>query len=120
MFKEQEQLLKSNKKYKVNEKEKRRIEDDLNKIIKCLRIKIICFIIFEFLFMLFFFYYVTAFCQIYHSTQISWLLDSISSYWISLLISFSLSLVCSIFYIISIKYRSNKLYKIVIFIYEFS
>ena len=120
LFKEQEQLLKSNKKYKVNEKEKRRIEDDLNKIIKCLRIKIICFIIFEFLFMLFFFYYVTAFCQIYHSTQISWLLDSISSYWISLLISFSLSLVCSIFYIISIKYRSNKLYKIVIFIYEFS
>ena len=120
LFKEQEQLLKSNKKYKANEKEKRRIEDDLNKIIKCLKIKIICFIIFEFLFMLFFFYYVTAFCQIYHSTQISWLLDSISSYWISLLISFSLSLVCSIFYIISIKYRSNKLYKIVIFIYEFS
>ena len=119
LFKEQENLLKSDKKYKVNEREKKRIEDDLNKIIKCLRIKIICFAIFEFLFMLFFFYYVTAFCQIYNKTQISWLLDFISSYIISLLISFSISLICSILYIISIKYQSKKLYKIVMFLYEY-
>jgi hypothetical protein len=119
LFKEQEKLLKSDKKYKVNERVKKRIEDDLSKIIKCLRIKIICFAIFEFLFMLFFFYYVTAFCQIYNKTQISWLLDFISSYIISLLISFSISLICSILYIISIKYQRKTLYKIVMFLYEY-
>ena len=118
LFKEQEKLLKSDTKYKVNEKEKRRIEEEISKIIKCLRIKIINFIMFEFLFMLFFFYYVTAFCQIYHKTQVSWLLDFASSYFISLLISFTVSLICTILYIISIKYKSNKLYKLVMFIYE--
>jgi len=117
LFKEQEKLLKRDKKYKVNEREKRRIEDDLNNIIKCLRIKIICFIIFEFLFMLFFFYYVTVFCQIYNKTQISWLLDFILPDIISLIISFSISLVCSILYIISNKYQREKLYKFVMFIY---
>ena len=117
MFKEQEKLLKSDKNYKVNEREKKRIEDDLNKIIKCLRIKIIYFAIFEFLFMIFFFYYITAFCQIYNKTQISWLLDFISSYIISLLISFSISLICSILYIISIKYQRKTLYQIVMFLY---
>ena len=120
LFKDQDQLLKNNKNYKVNEKEKMRIEEEINSIIKCLRIKIICFIILEFIFMLFFFYYVIAFCQVYRSTQMSWLLDSISSYCISLAITVSLSLVCSIVYIVSIKCQSSKLYKIVVFIYEFS
>ena len=119
LFKDQESLLKADKKYKVNETTKRKIEDDLNKIIKCLKIKIICFIIFEFLFMLFFYYYVTAFCQVYQSTQISWLLDCISSYFISLLISLSLSLICTFLYKISIKYHRKVLYKIVLFVYSF-
>mgnify|MGYP006873017867 CR=1 FL=1 len=119
IFKDQENLLKADKKYKVNEITKRKIEDDLMKIIKCLKIKIICFIIFEFLFMLFFFYYVTAFCQVYQSTQISWLLDCISSYFISLLISLLLSLICSFLYKVSIKYQRKILYKIVLFIYSF-
>jgi len=119
LFKDQENMLKADKNYIVNEVTKRKIEDNLNKIIKCLKIKIICFIIFEFLFMLFFFYYVTAFCQVYQSTQISWLLDCISSYFISLLISLSLSLICSIFYKIAIKYRRKILYKIVLFVYSF-
>jgi len=119
LFKDQENMLKADKKYQVNEITKRRIEDDLNKIIKCLKIKIKCFIIFEFIFMLFFFYYVTAFCQVYQSTQISWLLDCISSYIISLLISLSLSLICSFLYKIAIKYHRKILYKIVLFVYSF-
>lgn len=119
LFKDQENMLKADKKYQVNEITKRRIEDDLNKIIKCLKIKIKCFIIFEFIFMLFFFYYVTAFCQVYQSTQISWLLDCISSYIISLFISLSLSLICSFLYKIAIKYHRKILYKIVLFVYSF-
>ena len=119
LFKAQESLLKADKNYIVNEKTKRKIANDLNKIIKCLKIKIMCFIIFEFVFMLFFFYYVTAFCQVYQSTQISWLLDCISSYLISLLISLSLSLICSILYKIAIKYHRKILYKIILFVYSF-
>ena len=88
IFREEEDLLKSDKNYKVEETTKLRIENEVYKTLKCLKIKIICFIISEAMFMLFFFYYVTAFCDVYKSTQISWLLDCISSYAISLIFNF--------------------------------
>ena len=80
LFEEQDNLLKSDKKYKVNKDTIFKIRDEILKITKCLKIKIIFFFIFELIIMLFFFYYVTAFCHVYESAQISWLLDNISSY----------------------------------------
>ena len=119
LFREQENLLNENKKYKVEDETKLKIKNEILKIIKCLKIKIICFLIFEILLMLFFLYYVTAFCHVYYNTQLSWFLDSIVSYAISLLISLLLSFICTIIYEISNKYKLKKLYKIITFIYCF-
>jgi surface protein len=118
LFRNQENLLKKDKKYKVEEDTKRKIESDIRKILKCLKIKIICFIVFESIFMLFFFYYVTAFCQVYLSTQTSWLLDSLTSYLISFLISLVISLVLTILYKISLYNQIKILYIISMFIYS--
>ena len=55
----------------INLKTKRNIYEKLNIIFKCLKIKIIIYIILEFLILLFFFYYITAFCEVYKETQMS-------------------------------------------------
>ena len=117
LFRKQEIILKADKNYKVKEHTKILIENEIQKIIKWLKLKIIIFIFLEIIFMLFFFYYVTAFCQVYKKTQISWLLDGISSYIISLLVSIVLSFICTIFYKISIRFKNIIIYKITTLIY---
>ena len=119
IFRDEEDLLKNDKNYKVEEIKKLKIENEVLKILKCLKIKIIYYIISEFIFMLFFFYYVTAFCAVYNSTQISWLLDCVSSYVLSLIITLSVSIIFSLFYKLSIRYEMKVLYKICIFVYSF-
>jgi len=116
-FREQEEFLKGDKKYKVKNDIKKDIEKRIIKIMKCLQIKIIIFIIFEFLMMLFFYYYIIAFCHVYQSTQISWLLDSVSSIIISFIISFSISVICSILYKLSIMFKIKILYAIILWPY---
>ena len=68
--------------------------------------------------MIFFYYFVTAFCEVYKETQISWITDSFVSFIISFLVEFGLSLIISILYIISIKLKIKRLYKIVMFFYH--
>ncbi len=114
LFVKQEELLKKNKEYKVSEKTKLEIKKNINGILKCLKIKIIAFFILEFLFNLFFYYYIIAFCHVYKRTQISWLLDSVSSYIISFLITIVLSFILSILYKLSLKCKIRILYKIMI------
>ena len=119
LFREQEILLKADRKYKVNEENKKIIDNKIKKILKCLKIKITFFLIFEPIFMIFFFYYVTSFCHVYKNTQISWILDCLLSYAISLIIEFVLSLISTVLYIIAIRNKSKILYKITIFLYSF-
>ena len=68
LFEEQDNLLKADKNYSVSENKKIEIKSKIIKIMKCLKIKIIFFLILELLIMLFFFYYCTAFCHVYKST----------------------------------------------------
>ena len=119
IFRDEEDMLKNDKNYKVKETTKIKIENEILKILKCLKIKTICFIILESIFMLFFFYYATAFCDVYKSTQVSWLLDCVTSYFISLAITISVSVIFSALYKLSIIYKIKILYKIVIFVYSF-
>lgn len=118
LFREEENLLKADKNYKVSDTTKMKIQNEIFKIIKCLKIKIIFFLIFEFSFLIFFFYYVTIFCQIYQNTQLSWLLDSILSYVLSISFTLVLSFLCSIFYKIALNNNRRILYRILIFIYN--
>ena len=88
----------------------------INKICNILKIKIVCYIVFEFAILLFFFYYVTGFCIVYQKTQIDWLLDSITSVLLSILMKLFYSFFIAILYIISLKRKSKILYKIAIFL----
>ena len=118
LFREQDDLLKKDKHYHVESKKNMDIIKEIKKILKCLKLKITIFLIFENLLMIFFFYYVTAFCHVYNSTQTSWLLDSLTSYGISLLTAFAVSFLMSVIYEISINCKCKILYKITIFIYK--
>lgn len=118
LFKKEENKLRKNKRYKVNKIRKRMINIRLINIFKILKIKIAFYILIESLLMLFFFYYITAFCGVYQNTQISWLLDCITSFFISIIYEILYAFVISILYITSLKFKLRKLYNISLFFYD--
>ena len=118
LFRNQENLMRKNENYKVHYKEKRTIYEKLSKIYKILKIKILFYIIIEFILLLFFFYFITAFCEVYNNTQISWLSDSIVSFLLSIIIEFLISFFYSLLYMVSVKYRIKFLYNILLFLYR--
>jgi len=118
VFKEEEDKLRKNKDYKVNKKRKINIILQIRHICLKLKNKIIIFFILEFLIMLFFFYFVTAFCDVYKKTQISWIYDFFTSFLFSFLTEVFGAWILAIFYSISIRYEINFIYRIVIFFYN--
>ena len=93
----------------------------LNKIVAILnklKIKIVIFIITEFVLMLVFTYYVTAFCSVYKETQGSWFSDCIVSFIMTNIFETFVAFVVAIFYSVSIKYRIEQIYKISLFFYD--
>ena len=85
---------------------------DIYEINKILKLKILIFIILETLFLLFFYYLVTAFCEVYQKTQISWISDSFMSFLISFPIEFAVAFLNAVLYKISIIKKSKLLYKL--------
>ena len=120
VFKKEEEKLTKNKKYIVTEKRKEEIQKEVENILKKYKIKIICLIIIELIFMLFFWYYVIVFCHVYSSTQISWILDSLLSILSRIIIDALICFGLAKLYRIAIDSEMNCLYKIVIFLYGFS
>ena len=96
------------------------IKNKIKNIMNCLKIKIISFIVFELLFMLFFFYYAIIFCHVYESTQISWIIDSVTSFGMSIIYLIVLSIISCILYKLSIYFKSKVLYRIIMFSYSSS
>jgi hypothetical protein len=118
VFRPQEEKMRKNKNYKINSKKKKVIYQNIIYIFRNLKIKIICYIIFEFILLLFFFYYITAFCEVYQSTQTSLISDSFISFLFSILLEFVESFLLSALYMTSIRYKFQILYCIIIFFYE--
>ena len=83
-----------------------------------LKCKIIIFFISEFTIMMFFYFFVTAFCEVYKSTQINWIEDFFSSFVISYAAGILEAFILAIFYFISLKFGSKVIYKVTIFIYN--
>ena len=79
LFRKEEQKLKKDKNYIVTDLRKKEIQKEIENILNNYKIKVIMFLIIELLFMLFYWYYITAFCHVYSSTQLSWLWDSFIS-----------------------------------------
>ena len=119
VFKKEELKLKKNKKYKVTEKRKKEILEEIEHILKIYKIKVIILVIIEVLMMIFFWYYVTAFCHVYSSTQTSWILDSFLSMLSRLIIELLVSLGFAKLYTMSVVSNCECLYKFVLFFYCF-
>jgi hypothetical protein len=119
IFRKEEEKIKNNKNYIVSEQRKKQIKQEIDNILKKYKIKIIVFIFIELITLLFFWYYVTAFCHIYANTQISWLLDSILTLVSRVIIDFLLCLGFAKFYRISVESNFYSLYKISLFFYSF-
>ena len=119
VFRKVEEKIKHYKKFVVTDRNKKEIIKEIEDILKKHRIKTIILITIEFSLMLFFWYYVTAFCHVYSNTQLSWLLDSFLSILSRLTIELLLSLGFAKLYRIAVEANVQCLYKIVIFFYCF-
>ena len=117
LFRKEEKKMRKNKEYKVNKNAIKNIYTNLLKVYKNMKIKIIFYIIIEFLLMIFFLYFVTAFCEVYKDTQLSWLYDSFISFILSIPIELLISFVISLLYIVSIRMKIKFLYNFVLFLY---
>ena len=118
LFRKEEKKMRENRKYKVSRETKSIILNKIKEIYVKLKYKIILFIIIEFSLMLFFYYFVTAFCEVYKKTQINWLFDFFISFLISSLTEIFMAFLLSIFYILSLRYKLKFIYRIVLFIYN--
>ena len=118
LFREEEKKMRKNKKYIVDINIKKSIYNRLLKIYKIMKIKIICYIGIELSIMIFFLYFITAFCEVYKNTQNSWLYDSFISFLLSILIELLISFAIAILYGFSLKKKIQILYNIVMFIYR--
>ena len=120
LFREEEEKIKNNKKYTVSFQRKKEIICEVKRIMRNYKIKVIIFYIIEFVCMIFFWYYVTIFCNIYKKTQLSWLLDCAITIIIRIVIDFLLNMILALLYKLSIGLKNNCLYRTVIFLYCFS
>ena len=118
IFRKEEKLLRKNKNYKVSKNQKKIIFQSVLEQFRKLKIKLIFYIIIEFLLILFFFYFVTAFCEVYKSTQATWVFDSVLSFILSIPLELSISLFISSLYLTSVKYQIKFIYNIILFIYK--
>ena len=84
--------------------------------LKCLNIKFVIFFILSFIFLIFFWYYLSCFCAVYINTQIHLIKDTITSFGLSLIYPFGINLIPGIFRINSLK-ASKKNYELM---YKFS
>ena len=118
LFRKEERKMRKNSNYVVNFIKRKQILMKVYEINKKLKIKIIIFFIVEFSIMLFFFYFVTAFCEVYKESQISWIIDSLVSFLLSFPIEFGLAFLIAVFYKISIQKKCKWIYKIVMIFYN--
>ena len=97
--------LKENKKYKS-------INKSSKTLIKCLFYKFMLFFIIGFIYLLFFWYYISSFCAVYDNTQIHLIKDTLISFGLGLIYPLVIYLIPGIFRIPSLKInKREKLYK---------
>ena len=94
-------------------------QEKANNIKTCLKIKLISFSIISFILMVFFWYFISAFCSVYKNTQIILIKDTLISFTISMIYPFGLNLLPGMFRIPALRdEKKNKkcLYKVSRFI----
>ena len=79
------------------------LENQSQKVLKCLYYKFILFFIISFIFLIFFLYYLSCFCAVFRNTQLHLIKDTIISFSLSLIYPIALYLLPGIFRILSIR-----------------
>ena len=120
VFREIEEKIKFDKKFKATEDTKKNVNLKIENILSKFKIKIALLLIIETVLFLFFWYFVTAFCHVFSSTQISWLLDSFLSILSRLMIELLFAFLFAKLYKISIASSFKTLYKIVMLLLKAS
>ena len=80
-----------------------KIKKGINKIIKCIKIKCIIFLTFGICLLFGFWYYISAFCSVYHNTQIPLIKDNFISFLTSMVYPFLFCLLPGIFRIYGLR-----------------
>ena len=102
----------------VSVKYKKRYLENMIKFLRNIKIMLTIFYILEILLILLMTYYLFIFSTVYHYSQVSIVINYIIGATTSLAISVGLTLIISILRIASIKYHSNRMFNISIYIYD--
>ena len=120
IFSSVEVKLRKNKNFTLDFPSKRKIFSEVEDSLRYYRIKLVLLLLFQFIVIIFFWYFITAFCQVYQKSQIYFLFNSLTS----VLIRFVFEvLICSLFaklYNISYSIESYSFYKFIMFVYDFN
>jgi len=120
VFEAVENNIKFKPKFKINERLKKDVNLKIEKILQCFKCKIVLLNFILVILILAFGYFVTAFCHVFSSTQTSWLLDTFLSILSRLIIELLSAFFFGKLYQISIRSNCKTVYKIVMFVYDFS
>ena len=120
IFRTEEEKLKNNKNYEINNNTKKQIFYEVENVLKKFKIKILVLLIIETILILFFWYFVTAFCHVYSSTQTSWLLDTFLSILSRLMIELIFGFLYAKLYCMAVSSGIKTFYNILFCIYNFS
>ena len=82
-------------------------KNNIIKLIKCVRIKLISFFIFLFLFFLMYWYIICVFCGVYKNTQITFIKDTVISFAINIIYPFIFYFISACFRSCSLKYKKK-------------
>ena len=115
-----EQKIKTNKKYKINEQMKLNIKEQVLDILKYLKIKITILLLLETILFLSFWYFVTAFCQVYLYTQGSLALNVLIAVLIRFVIEVIVCLLLAKLYDIAVHMNFSCFYDFILFVYDLS
>ena len=90
--------------YQIKElKKETKNEKEILKVIKCIKIKLICFYLFISVIFAFYWYLIASFCAVYENTQVIFIKDSISCFITGLIYPFVLYLLPPILRVIALK-----------------
>ena len=95
--------------YQIKSALKSNKEKSIQKIIKCIYIKLISFYIFTFIFFIIYWYIITVFCGVYRNTQKHFITDSIISFSIYLIYPFALYFISASLRICALKSSKKNL-----------
>ena len=98
--------------FKNKSSDKEEKEKERNNLWKRLKFKFVLFFMISYLFLLFFWYYISCFCAVYKNTQIQLLKDTLISWALSLIYPIILFLIPTALRILSLKQKKECIYKL--------